>query len=150
VIEAMWVKDVVDLMWETQCFRRLRTSMLMNAGRQALIRILRTTKDLDTGKPMTPEVAELTAACYLIGDEENVQEVDELLKDYALDLDSIMAQALSDKLDDIERIDRMIAVADARRNKALAELESRRENLARRLRTATDQVIEAPSPNRSR
>jgi hypothetical protein len=139
-IEAMLVKDVVDLMWESQRFRRLKTSLLMTAAKSALIRLLCTLKDLDTGRPLAPESAELQAVCCLQGEEESVEEVKEILSDHGLDLDSVMAQALSDQLHKVEVIDRMIAAADARRSKALTEIERSRDALARRLRTVAEDV----------
>ena len=59
-----------------------------------------------------------------------------------LTLDSIMAQALSDQLRQVERIDHMIASADARRNRVLAEIERRREAIARRLRAVSADVMD--------
>src|SRR4051794_40678372 len=35
VIEAVWVKDIVDLIWESQRLRRLKASLLMAARKQA-------------------------------------------------------------------------------------------------------------------
>lgn len=139
-IEAILVKDVVDLMWESQRLRRLKASLLMTAAKQALIRHLRTLRDLDTGKPVTPDGAELTAICCLQGDEESVKEVKEILSDHGLDFDSVMAEALSNELAKVDTIDRMIAAADARRSKALTEIERSREALARRLRTLSEDV----------
>ena len=51
-----------------------------------------------------------------------------------------MAQTLSLKLDDIERIDRMIAIAEARRNTILREVDRHRETLSQNLRRAVQQV----------
>src|SRR5262249_13399814 len=45
-----------------------------------------------------------------------IKQVDKLLASAGLTMDAVMAQALSLKLDDIERIDRMIATAEGRRN----------------------------------
>jgi len=65
-----------------------------------------------------------------------------LLAERGLNLDSIMAQALSDQLRQVERIDHMIASADARRNRVLAEVERRREAIARRLRAVSSDVMD--------
>jgi hypothetical protein len=51
-----------------------------------------------------------------------------------------MAQSLSIKLDDIERIDRMIALAEARRNAALRELDAHQENQSHKLRQTVQQL----------
>ena len=48
-----------------------------------------------------------------------------------------MAQTLAAEIDDIERIDRMITSAEARRNAALREIERHRTSVAERLRRAT-------------
>jgi len=51
-----------------------------------------------------------------------------------------MAQTLSINLDDIERIGRMIQVAEARRNVSLREINRHRETLSQKLRRAMQQV----------
>jgi hypothetical protein len=58
---------------------------------------------------------------------ESDQGVEKILASADLSVDAIMAQTLSIKLDDIERIDRMIAVAEARRNTILREINRHRE-----------------------
>src|SRR3954470_1610712 len=35
IVEWLWVKDVVDLIWEVQRLRRLRTALLAGARREA-------------------------------------------------------------------------------------------------------------------
>jgi hypothetical protein len=56
----------------------------------------------------------------------------------------LMAQALVERLEDVERIDRLIASADARRNRALSEIDRRRDAFTRRLRAAAQDVIDIP------
>jgi hypothetical protein len=51
-----------------------------------------------------------------------------------------MANTLSFKLDEFERIDRMITVAEARRNAALQEIERHRETLGKKLRQAVQEL----------
>src|SRR4029079_11660363 len=41
VIEWLWVKDFVDLLWEAQRLRRLRAALLTGVRRQALDDLLR-------------------------------------------------------------------------------------------------------------
>ena len=57
--------------------------------------------------------------------------------------DAPMAQALALRIDQFERIDRMIMNTEARRNAALREVDRHRSNLAQALRQASDDVIEA-------
>ena len=55
----------------------------------------------------------------------------------------LLARALSANIDSVERIDRMIMNAEARRNAALREMEQHRATLALALRRASDDVVEA-------
>jgi len=56
---------------------------------------------------------------------------------------AIMAHTLTDNLDQFERIERMIAMAEARRNAALHEVERHRATLANTLRPTVEQIEEA-------
>ncbi len=62
-----------------------------------------------------------------------------------LNLNSLMAMALSESLSDIERYDRMITTAEARRNRILLDIERRREAAARRQRLQAEEVPALPS-----
>ena len=64
----------------------------------------------------------------------------EILASAGMTMDAVMAQTLSLKLDDIERIERMIAMVEARRNIILREIEWHREMLSQTLRRAVQQV----------
>ena len=141
-IEALWIKDMVDLVWESQRLRRLKASLLMKAGQQALTNLLAKTKDAGQVNGVRVfSVPELITA-YAAGEAAAVAEVETILRRRGLDIDSLMAQALAEKLDDIERIDRLIAGADARRNRALSELERRRDSFARRRRFTAQDVTD--------
>ena len=58
-------------------------------------------------------------------------------------MDAVMAQTLAKKLDDVERIDRMLANAEARRHLVLREIDRHRAAVAARLRDATEQIEDA-------
>ena len=51
-----------------------------------------------------------------------------------------MADALAEKLDDIERIDRLISIAESRRNASLHEIERRRAVLGETLRRSVQEI----------
>lgn len=139
-IEELWVKDVVDLVWEAQRLRRLKASLLMVGRKKALEKILDLAQVRELFSFGDPHSTSNLASQWLANDKHAVAEVRGILKDRGLDADSIMAQALSDKLREVERIDTMIASADTRRNKTLVEIERRRDTVARRLRTIADDV----------
>jgi hypothetical protein len=142
IIEELLVKDIVDLTWNIERFERLKDSLLLVASKRVLTRVLQNAKCPETERPLDAEHIELKLVCCLLGVEDSIEEVKDLLTDYGFDLNSIMAQALSDKLDDIERIDRSITTQAARRSKVFAELERRQELKARRLRAT---VVDGPA-----
>jgi hypothetical protein len=59
------------------------------------------------------------------------------------DLRVVLTAALALKIDKMERIDRMITGAEARRNVALREIDRHRATLAAALRQAADEVLDA-------
>jgi hypothetical protein len=68
--------------------------------------------------------------------------VDELLDFSGLTMHEIMADALTANIDQIERIDRLISIAETRRNASLREIDRRRSVLANALRRNMQQVEE--------
>jgi hypothetical protein len=64
-----------------------------------------------------------------------VTEIQELLADAGLSLEALTADELADRpeyLDYIERVDRLVSIAESRRNASLREIERRRAVLAER------------------
>jgi hypothetical protein len=127
-LEEMWLRDVVDLTWETLRMRRLKRTLLASAMLDQL-----------NSKYEPEELLHRWAA----RDPDAIEEVDRLLASDGLTVDDVAAKAFSNKIWDFERIDRTVMNAEARRNAALRELERHRETLARDLRQTSDNVAEA-------
>lgn len=68
----------------------------------------------------------------------NRKRVHALLKERGLDMDMVMADAFQWKTHVIEKLDRALLAASARRDAVLREIERRRDSLATRLRHAID------------
>jgi hypothetical protein len=66
--------------------------------------------------------------------------VQELLSGAGVRMDTFMADAVAAKLDDIERIDRLAAIAEGRRNASLNEIERRRVLLGETLRRSVQEI----------
>jgi len=148
-VDDVWVKDITDLTWEAERGKRLKASLLMAARKKALDRLI-----AETYGPYLQSAEPLKSAytnAWLQGQPAAVEKFNRLLAERGLDLNSVMALALSASLSDIERIDRMIASAEARRNRILLEIERRREAKARQQRTIADDVTavswRSPGPN---
>ena len=134
VIEVFWVRDVVDLLWEVLRLRRLKASLLLASAASGLEQLL---------KPVLGwEAAQTLAQAWHAGEKRARAQVDTFLKERGLTLDAITAQTLSDKIDHVERIDRMIANAEARRHVVLREIDRHRVATAARLRAAAEAIEE--------
>ena len=73
---------------------------------------------------------------WVCSDKEGMRKVNNLLEVYGLNFDAIMPKASSLKLNDIERIDKLISSYDYRKSVAMREIEVRRDLIAKRLREA--------------
>ena len=66
--------------------------------------------------------------------------IDKLLASANSSIDALMVKALAEQLDNIERIDRLITIAESRRNTMLREIDRRRAALGQALRRQVEEV----------
>ena len=69
--------------------------------------------------------------------------VDAILKKAGLTIDEATAKTLENKLDSFERLDRMLASAEARRNNALREIDRHRDALGGGVRRSIEEIEDA-------
>jgi len=138
VLEEIWVRDVVDLVWETLRLRRLKAAFLSSAAYEGLAIVLRPLKT-DFTRCIGGSLSERWAR----GEPEAKKTVKGHLASAGLSMDDVMAQTVALKLEAIERIDRMLASAEGRRDAALRELTRHRETLAVAVRRATEKIDDA-------
>ena len=86
------------------------------------------------------ERAEALLRAYVRREPEAIERVNALLASGGRTLDDLALAALPGKLDDIERIDRLITIAETRRNISLRELDRRRAVLGEALRRKLQDV----------
>ena len=134
-LEEIWVNDVVNLVWETLRLRRLKAAIFSRPTQSA-----RPSNSVADGE--TRHVRKLVIN-WASREPDAVAEVDEALAGAGLTIDEVMAEMFAVKIDEIERIDRMVAGAEARRNVALREIDRHRATLAAALRQAADAVLDA-------
>jgi len=134
-LEEIWVRDVVALVWEAFRLRRLKTCLLETAAPHGLARVF--------SSFLPDATAEEIATGWAGRDGERVKQVEGLLDQTGLTMEHIIAETLAYRIDDIERIDRMIASAEQRRSAMLREVDRHRASLAARLRLASDEVVQA-------
>jgi hypothetical protein len=132
IFEDIWVRDVVDVTYDVFRLRRLKANLMTANAYKGLT---------ETLAPLLGRLqAETLAEGWAARKPDVVEEVNKTLTSAGLSTDSILAQTFSVKLDDIERIEHMAALADARRNATLREIERHRQTLGQRLRQAAQQI----------
>jgi hypothetical protein len=196
IIDEMFITDIVVLQWEVLRWRRLKTTLMQEAGLKALERFL--VKQFESNYALHEEYFKtylatifqnhfprkqadsLAAECapnsaeadekldevlgsiglkryhilsdaqatkakelvqeYLRGERDAVVLIHELFTDAGVSMDDFMADALAEKLDYIERIEHLTAVAETRRNAALREIDRRRAVLGETLRRTVQEI----------
>jgi hypothetical protein len=132
IFEEIWVRDIVDLVWEAFRLRRLKACLMTAGARKAL------------AQGLAPVVgwsqADGLARSWAAREPGAVAAVEGHLATAGIGLEGVAAQGLCIQLDYVERIERMIMAAEARRNAALREIDRHRATLGRQLRQA---VLEA-------
>ena len=127
-VEEIWVRNVADLVWDSVRLRRLKSQLLHAAAHEGLERVL--TPLLGLAR------ADQLSRTWASGDAEALCEVERLLGRAGLTIDAVMAQTLAARIDDVERIDRMVIIAESRRDAVLREIRSRRLAFGQALRRA--------------
>jgi hypothetical protein len=132
IFEDIWVRDVVDLTIEVLRLRRLKVNLMMTNAYKGLT---------ETLSPLVGRMqAETLAEGWAARKSDVVEEVNKTLASAGLNNDSILAQAFCLKVNDIERIEHMMALAEMRRNSTLREIDRHRQTLGQKLRRAAQQL----------
>src|SRR6267143_1777147 len=129
--EEIWVRDVADLSWEVFRLRRIKAKFWTWQVAAAI----RCTLQGVCGEAQANKLSREweTGA---------IGRIDQLAAT-GRTVESITADVFFANSEDLERIDRMIMKAEARRNAALREIERRRSSMAEALRRASDDVVDA-------
>lgn len=158
ILEEFWVRDIVDLFWELLRLRRIKAGLFNANAYQSLRVVLKPLIDKDMqeydGEQMQEQNSEVDqeneeeiSNQYL---EENwarripaaVDKVSRVLAQSDLTMDAVNAYTLSNNIDAMERIERMLAATEARRNAVMREIDRHRASLAQPLRRTLEQIEE--------
>jgi len=131
IFDEIWAGDIVDCDWTVLRLRRLQANLMTATAYEGLQKIL---------DPLVEPYRDVVhlARAWAARDKSAIKRVDELLASAGLTMDAVMAQTLCTYLDEFERIERMIARAQARRGAILYEVELHRTS--RRLRQNMQQA----------
>jgi hypothetical protein len=135
VLEHMFLRDIVDLAWEVLRLRRLKANLMACAAHRGVATLLRPLIEEDDERA-------LLARGWVARRDGAVEKVESLLAAAGFGPDHVAAATFSSTIYDMERIDRMMAAAERRRNSALFHIEHHRERFGRELRRALDEVTQ--------
>jgi hypothetical protein len=135
-IEEFLVRDVIDLTWEIFRLRRIKAGILRASTRAGVYTVLDR-----VGYPDL-ERSELCDG-WAAGDKNARREVSAILTKAGMTIDEVTAETFGHELDSLERIDRMLASAEARRNNALREIDRHRQSLGTAARRSINDIEDA-------
>jgi len=147
IIEQMFVADIAELHWEILRLRRCKAAIIKSEFRAALAdllqRLLRKPGDPQEGDWIYSTSAEAeNLAKEWFTEKAAKKQVSELLGQFHLDDSAIEAEAIRKSAADLEKIDRMLASLESRRNRALGHIAEYREVFPRQLRESSDRIID--------
>jgi hypothetical protein len=132
VLEKMWVHDFAYHTIEALRLRRITRDLITVNRYKGL------------AETLVPLVAQSRAQTLADGwaaqKPDVVEEVNKALASAGLNSNSVLAQTFAVKLDQLERLQQLIALSEARRNAALHEIERHRQTRAQTLRRAAQQL----------
>ena len=134
VLEHIWIRDVVDLVWEVFRLRRIKANLMAAAVPEGMVQVL---------SPLRGGAAEKLTFAWAAREQDDVEEVETTLANVGLTMDHVAASGFSARIGDFERIDRMLADAEERRSTALHALHRHRAGLALRLRSTLQEIEDA-------
>jgi hypothetical protein len=136
VLEQIWMRDIVDLVWEVFRLRRLKADLMAAAAHEGMAEVLRPLVDCP----------EQFAKGWARRSERTVTKVEAALVKAGSSMGAVAARTFSARIGDF----RMLKAAEARRNGTLRELDRHRASFALRLRrtvqAAEDAELAAGAP----
>jgi hypothetical protein len=129
-LEEIWIRDVVDLVWDTIRLRRMKAWLLT----------YRTEREVRGKLSHGFEHAQEMGRSWATGDEAAVKQVEQALISVGSSIETAMALSMLGLVEVVERLDRMLVSAEVRRSAALREIDYHRGPFAQKLRCAIAQV----------
>jgi hypothetical protein len=145
-IERMYVNDVANLLWDIMRLRRIKAGIINNAFQPALREILYQIQFDPTSlaAPVLRAASDGLAYNWLFS-QKSKDRVSSLLQKAGLDEFAVEAEAFRTMIDDIEKVDRALAIAEARRDKSLRMIVECKESFSARIRQSAERVLAADS-----
>ena len=141
-IEQMYVEDIAYLVWEILRLRRSRAAIINFAFRDALTEVVTQLlrKPGQRRLQLTDRPEKLAREWF--SDSNVKRQIAGLLRQFNLDETAIEAEGFRKSAYDLERIDRVMVSAEARRDKALVCVAQYRGDFGALLREGSDRLVD--------
>jgi hypothetical protein len=146
-IEQIYLDEFAIIIWEIWRLRRYKTVIINNARLEALQKILeqllcRPDYDPDSDFIYVHSRAAEDLARSWFDNKKAQTRVAKLLRKFQMDEGAIEAEAFRLCAEDLERLDRMLALAEVRREKALRYIADYRQILSKQLQQAANRILD--------
>jgi hypothetical protein len=142
-IERMYAGDIIALTWDILRLRRAKTGIINGAFLAALESILEQLLPREDYESVYDhERAANDLAREWFENEKAETQVAALLRKFGLDECTIEAEAFRSRAEDLERLERMLALAEVRRDRALRSIADYRQSLAKQIKKSTDRILD--------
>jgi hypothetical protein len=136
LIEEIWARDVADLTWDVVRLRRLKAGLYAIGASDGMAEVLCGLEAPVLGQEKARDWAARKPAA--------LREVNTQLSAAGLDMGDVATGTFAARIDQFDRIERMLAAAEVRRAAALHAIDNRRA--AERLRKAAEEAERAAAP----
>jgi len=137
IIEEIWARDVADLTWDVVRLRRLKAGLFTIGASDGMTQIL-------CGLEKHAITGQLRARDWAARKPAALVEVNTQLSAAGLDMGDVATSTFAARIDQFDRIERMLAAAEVRRAAALHAIDNRR--VAERARAAAEAAERAAAP----
>jgi hypothetical protein len=144
LIEAVYVEEIADLVWDIQRLRKFKITIIILATRRSLVNIL---MELLTHHAKI-KVDNLAKNWFAEDEDEAAaakEEVRKILQRFNLDESVIEAEAIKLVADQLDWLDKNLAAASSRLEKSLRFLKSYRADFANDLRRHSNRLLNLPA-----
>jgi len=146
-VEGIYVRDIANHSWDIIRYSRNKAGIINNAFRTALAYILRPIL-LPAGADYLTHIGEANLRARKLANDwfygrEGKDEALAVLKKADLDMAAVEAEAFRLRLEDIERVDRLLTAAGVSRDKALRAMAWYRESFVKKLQQSSERILAA-------
>ena len=145
-VEWIWVADVTHLVWEMRRLRGMRDVIVERETARGLGDLVEDILGADHEWYDVEDTRDRLIAHWNSGNAFRRQVVRRFLKTRGVDLPQVHAEVYRRRLDELIKLEGLIANLGRRRDSVLREIERRRDTVARRLRDVTDAEFETTTP----